>query len=192
MDRLVSIPRESLAQLLQAADSPLTPEEYLASLSNLPPVPEAGPDPFRKYRSRAVAAAFSKYFLLIAAIISTGLTCTPIGFGIEGIIVSVSLIALTYFEYRVHSGFRDHQPEAPLLGFRNQSAFALFILIYCLYHAFAPVQIPADYREAMEPDMTGTIQLVVMVSYLAIAIVGGLSQFGLACYYRAARIKTQV
>jgi len=190
MNRLVTIPREALAQLLEAAGSPLTPEEYLASLPEAGPIPVPGPDPFRKYRSRAVAAVISKYCLLVAAIISGGLTCTSLGFGFEGILVSVILIAITYFEYQVHYAFRDHKPEAPALGFRNQSAFALFIIVYCLYHAFVPSQVTADMRMYMEPDLSGTMQFITLIAYLVIAIVGGLSQFGLACYYRAARIKT--
>ena len=181
MDRFVSVPREALAELLKASGSPLTPEQYLAAL------PEFGE--FKKYAGRAKAAIWSKNILLIAAILSVGFTCLPFGFGFESVLVSVILVVLTYFEYRVYYGFRDRNPEAPMLGFRNQSAFAAFILIYGLYHAFMPMEIPAGYREVMDPDLTSIVQGLTKVAYLAIGIIGGLSQFGYAWYYRAARVR---
>ena len=182
MDPLVSIPREALAQLLQAAGSPLTPEQYLASL------PETGE--FKKYGSRTKAAGWSKSILLIAAIVSGLWTCLPLGFGIESVVVTVILAAITFFEFRVYRTFHDRDVHAPSLGFRNQTAFAAFILLYGLYHAFAPVDIPADYREMMDPDLTPMIHTISVVGYLTIGIVGGVSQFGLACFYRSARVPT--
>jgi hypothetical protein len=184
MDRMVTIPREALAELLRAAGSPLTPEEYLASVTGA----VATPDQFPKYRGRRIAAAISKGCLL-AAVILSALVCV-FSFDLTAFFITVILGVFTYFEYRVHAGFRDLKVEAPMLGFYNQAAFAAFILIYCLYHALVPTQIdiPSEYREYMDPDMTSTIQTAVVVGYLAIAIVGGLSQFGLAYYYRAARV----
>jgi len=98
------------------------------------------------------------------------------------------LAVITFFEFRVHRAFRECRPEAPSLGFRNQCGFAVFILIYCLYHAFAPLEIPEHYREYAVPDLGSLPRILVMVTYLTIGIVGGLSQFGLAWYYRSARI----
>ena len=49
MNRFLSIPRQALAELLQAAGSPLTPEQYLASL------PEFGA--YAKYRGRIKSRA---------------------------------------------------------------------------------------------------------------------------------------
>ena len=51
MNPLISIPREALAELLRAAGSPLTPEQYLASLTEM--------DIYKKYPGRAWAAAVS-------------------------------------------------------------------------------------------------------------------------------------
>jgi hypothetical protein len=92
----------------------------------------------------------------------------------------------------VHRYFSDCNREAPSLGFRNQSAFAAAILIYGLYHAFFPsqIQIPTEYREVMDPSTTGMIQAFERVFYLIIGVVGGVSQFGLAWYYRSAQIRT--
>ena len=45
MEPLISIPREALAELLKASGSPLTPEEYLASLP--------GVGIYKKFSSRA-------------------------------------------------------------------------------------------------------------------------------------------
>jgi len=183
MDRFVSIPYDALTALLKASGSTLTPDQYLATFITV--------DPYRKFRGRATAAVWSKYFLLAAAALSIGLTCIPSNFGVEGVLVSVSLSVLTYFEYRVHAAFVERKPEAATLGFRNQSAFAAFILIYCLYHAFAPVQIPTEYREYVDPDLMGSIRVFTQAFYLLVGVVGGASQFGLACYYRSARILTE-
>jgi hypothetical protein len=182
MNRFVSIPREALADLLKSAGSPLTPEAYLASL------PEFGE--FRKYASRTSAAVWSKNILLAAAIISALWTCLPIGFSFEGVLVTVILAAITYFEFQVHRAFRDRQREAPVLGFRNQVFFAAFIFLYGLYHAFAPLQVPANYREIMgDADTMRLIRFVTIATYLTVGIVGGISQFCLAWYYSAARVK---
>ena len=181
MNRFVSIPREALAELLKTAGSPLTPEDYLASL------PEFGE--FRKYASRTSAAVISKNVLLVAAIFSALWTCLPIGFGFESILITVILGGITYFEFQVYCAFRDRQREAPGLGFRNQTFFAVFILLYGLYHAFAPMQVPANYRELMDPDMTRLVRFMTIATYLTVGIVGGISQFCLAWYYWAAKSK---
>ncbi len=183
MDRLVSIPREALAALLKASGSPLTLEAYLNSLREF--------DGYEKYASRQTAATWSKYFIQIAAIVSGLAICIPANFGFEGVLVTVILAGITFFEFRVYRAFRDRKPEAPTLGFRNQSAFATFILIYCLYHAFAPmqIQVPGELREYMDPDIGPLIRTVTIATYLIIGVVGGISQFGLAWYYWAARVK---
>jgi len=183
MDRFVSIPREALAALLKASGSSLTPEDYMASLSEI--------DEYKKYPSRTTVATWSKYFLLMALILSGFWTCTPFGFCFESVLVTAILAVITFFEFRVQRAFRDHQPEAPTLGFRNQTAFAAFIVIYCLYHAFAPLQVPAQYREAMDPDMSQVFRLITIGTYFTIAVVGGVSQFCLAWYYRSARIRAR-
>jgi len=87
----------------------------------------------------------------------------------------------------VHRYFLENNPQAPSLGFRNQSAFAAAILIYCLYHAVVPVSIPSDYSSVMDPSMLVLMQSFERVFYLIIAIVAGGSQFGLAWYYRSAQ-----
>ena len=183
MNPLISLPREALAELLRASGSPLTPEQYLASL------PELGV--YKKYPGRAKASAWSKNILLVVAVLAG--VCLPFGFDIEDVIIVIGLATVTFFEYRVHRYFCEGNPEAPGLGFRNQSCFAAAILIYGLYHAFVPtqIQIPAEYRETMDPNMTGMIQGFEQIFYLIVGFVGGISQFGLAWYYRSAQVRAK-
>jgi len=182
MDRFVSIPREALAALLKTAGSPLTPEQFVATLSQA--------DDFRKYPGRASVSIVSKYMMLVAVILSAIWTCLPFGFSIEGVLVTLILAVITYFEFRVHAAFRDRDPVAPTLGYRNQLGFVALIVVYCFYHAFAPMQVPAGYREIMgDPDTTRLIRFVTIGTYLTIGVVGGISQFCLAWYYRSARIR---
>jgi hypothetical protein len=172
----VTIPREKLAELLQASGSALTPEEYTASLP--------GTGSHRKYPSRARAAAWSKNVLIFVLILSVLFTFTD--FGIENILIIIGLGTVTFFETRVHRYFWDDDPAAPELGFRNQGGFAAGILVYGLYHAFVPSQIPPEYKDLIDPSMIGTLQAMERISYLVIGIVGGVSQFALAWYYRSA------
>jgi len=182
MKPTISIPREALVQLLQASGSPLTPEQYVASL---PEVSE-----FKKYPSRARAAAMSKAILLLVTIFAVVFVFFfP---GIENGIILVGLALVTFFEYRVHRYFREENPKAPGLGFRNQSAFAAGILIYCLYQGFSTFQMPLQAQTLVEennlidPDMLTT---VARLFYLFIAVTAGGSQFGLAWYYRNAQVE---
>jgi hypothetical protein len=183
MKPYVSIPRDALADLLRLAGSPLTPEQYLATL------PQPDSVVYRKYAGRAVAAAFSKYFILVVAVLAV-VSLPFLGFSVENIIITVGLVTVTYFEFRVHKYFLEYNPAGPSLGFRNQTCFAAAIVIYCLYHAFQPVaaQIPAEYREVMDPNTTGMVQTIERITYLVIAIVAGGSQYGLAWYYRLAKV----
>jgi hypothetical protein len=181
MDRFLSIPRDALAALLKASGSTLSPEAYLASLSEVQ---------FKKFASRAVAAMWSKYILLVAVILSVLWTCTPFGFCFESIVITLILGVITFFEFRAHRAFREKDPVAPTIGFRNQLGFAIFIFLYGCYHAFVPLQIPQNYREEMTPDLAPLIHTVVVATYLTIAIVGGISQFCLAWYYRSARVNS--
>jgi len=181
MNPLISIPREALAELLRAAGSPLTPEQYVASLQDA--------DVYKRYPGRAWAAAISKYCLLVVAILSVVLL-PFLGFDIENIIIVAGLVTVTFFEFRVHRYFRENNPEAPNLGFRNQSCFASAILIYCLYSAFAPLQLPPQDMNLIEENNLidpGTLANIGRIFYLFIAIVAGGSQYGLARYYRNAK-----
>jgi hypothetical protein len=187
MNPYLAIPRDELAKLLRDSGSPLTPEQYLASLP--PPVPMNSK--YDKFPSRALAAAVSKYFLLVVAVL--GVLVLPFaGFTLENLIIVVGLAAVTFFEYRVHRYFREENPAAPGLGYRNQSLFAGAILIYCLYHAFAPIQIPHDDVMLLEQNNVidnKTLRSLMQIFYLGIAIIAGGSQYGLAWYYRAAAPK---
>jgi hypothetical protein len=193
MSRFLPIPREALAELLQALGSPLTPEQYLATLpspaSEGPELPAVDLAPFKRYPGRAWAAAMSKYCLLIVAIF--GVVLYPfLGSYIENGIIVIGLITVTYFEYRVHTYFLENNPKAPELGFRNQTIFALAIIVYCLYHAFTPIALSPDAMQMLEQsnvDMT-MIHTFVRGFYLFVAALAGGSQFGLACYYRRAQI----
>jgi len=186
MNPLISIPREALAELLRASGSLLTPEQYLASLPEL--------STYKKYPGRAKAAAVSKYFLLVVAVLAVVLL--PIlGFGFENLVIVAGLATVTFFEYRVHRYFRDNNPKAPNLGFRNQSCFAAGILIYCLYHAFSTFQIPLQTQTLVEENNLIDLNMLgslVRVFYLSIAVIAGGSQFGLAWYYRGAQIRKPI
>jgi hypothetical protein len=181
MKPFISVPRQALADLLHTSGSPLTPEQFVAAL------PDTGA--YRKYPGRAWAAAFNKYFLLVVAVLSV--VFLPIlGFTLENIIIVAGLITVTSFEYRVHRYFRENDPRAPNLGFRNQSAFAAAILIYCLYHAFGPLQISTQDMTLIEQNNlidASTLKSLTRVFYLSIAIIAGGSQFALAWYYRNAQ-----
>jgi hypothetical protein len=184
MNPYLFIPREALTELLRAAGSPLTPEQYLASL------PQVTVN--KKYASRATAAAVNKHCLLVVAIL--GVVLLPfLGFTIENLIIAVGLITVTFFEYRVHRYFREENPAAPSLGYRNQSCFAAAILVYCLYRAFAPAPISHDTMTLIEENNlidNNTLRSVTQIFYLSVAIVAGGSQYGLAWYYRTAATKT--
>ena len=185
MNPFITIPRESLAELLRNAGSPLTPEQYLASLQQV-----QQSNPFRKYRSRAVAAAISKYSLLVVAVVAV-LLLPVLGIDFENVIITVGLVTVTFFEYRVHRYFRENNPKAPGLGYRNQALFATAVLIYCLYHAFATYRMPPGMNLVEENNLIdpGTLKAIVRFSYLFIAVLVGGSQFGLACFYRSAKGK---
>ncbi|MCE0483297.1 MAG: hypothetical protein LV479_03550 [Methylacidiphilales bacterium] len=180
-NRFVSVPREALADLLKVSGSTLTPEQYLASITES--------DIYNRYPSRVRASVWSRNILLIAALVSGFWVCLPMGFSIEGIIVAIGLGFVTFFEYRVHRYFCDLDPRAPSLGFRNQSCFAAGILIYGLYHAWWPSQISMpEFNNVMDPDTMEFIHKTIQIAFLVVGMVGGISQFGLAWYYRTARI----
>src|ERR1035441_9965697 len=98
MNPLISIPREALAELLRASGSPLTPEQYAASL------PELGAT--KKYPGRARASAWSKNILLVVAVLA-GISL-PFGFDLEDVIIAVGLATVTFFEFRVNRYFREN------------------------------------------------------------------------------------
>jgi len=185
MKPLISIPREALAELLRASGSPLTPEQYLASLAEL--------DIYKKYNGRAWAAVISKYCILVVAILSVVLL--PIlGFDVENLIIVAGLATVTFFEFRVHRYFCENNPKAPSLGFRNQSCFAAAILIYCLYHAFFAFQLSVQDMNLVEENNLidpNALKSLTRVFYLGIAIVAGGSQYGLAVYYRSAQVRAK-
>jgi hypothetical protein len=181
MSQLFPIPREALAELLRAAGSPLTPEQYVASL------PEVGVS--RKYRGRAWAAAINKYCLLVVAVLGV-VTLPFLGFSLENIVIVIGLATVTYFEFRVHRYFLEGDPRAPDLGFRNQSCFAGAILLYCLYHAFAPLELPHDQMALIEENNlidNNTLRALTQIFYFSVALIAGGSQFSLAWYYRGAK-----
>jgi len=88
MNPYITIPREALVALLRSAGSPLTPEEYVASL----PLPDAVL--YRKYANRAWAAAVSKYFLLVVAVLAV-ISLPFMGFTIENIVITAGLVTVT-------------------------------------------------------------------------------------------------
>jgi hypothetical protein len=138
-----------------------------------------------KFRGRATAAFWSKSILAVAAVLSV--LILPFSFDLESAAIVVGILAVTYFEFRVHRYFSDGDARGPSLGFRNQSCFAAGILVYGLYHASVPMTIPAEYSGMLDEPTLEQIQTAVRYAYLAIGLVGGISQFALACYYRGAK-----
>jgi hypothetical protein len=178
MNPLISIPRDELAELLRLAGSPLTPEQYVASLPEMAAT--------KKYPGRARAAAVSRNTLLVVAVLSFVLL-PAFGITVESVVIVAGLAVVTFFEYRVCRYFREDNPLAPDLGFRNQSAFAAGILAYGLYHAAVPTRIPSSMDDLIDPSMMAAMQGLERIIYLVVGVVGGVSQFGLAWYYRSAR-----
>jgi hypothetical protein len=138
-----------------------------------------------KYRGRIAAAWWSKTLLATAAVVSV--LILPFDFDWESALVVAGVLAVTFFEFRVHHYFVTGDPRGPTLGFRNQSCFAAGILVYGLYHAFYPSPIPQEYRSLLDPPTMDLIQSTIKSGYLTIGILGGLSQFGLAWYYYSAK-----
>ena len=137
-----------------------------------------------KYRGRIRAAFWSKSILAVAAVLSVLLL--PFSFDLESAVIVAGLITVTFFEFRVHRYFLLGDARGPGLGFRNQACFAAGILIYGLYHAAVPSPIPPEYRNMLDEPTLELIQNMVRDGYLVIGFVGGISQFGLAWYYRGA------
>jgi hypothetical protein len=180
---LVSVPRDALAQLLQAAGSTQTPEEFVAAL------PEIAAH--QKYAARASAAAWSKYVLYVVA--AFALLCTVFSFDVENLIILIWLSIVAFFESRVHRGFQQGNPGAPDLGFRNQAGFAAGILVYGLYHAatVGSSTLLDQLNGSFDSPMLAAIELGMRGFYLLIGLVGGVSQFWLGWYYRGAKTSLQ-
>jgi hypothetical protein len=138
-----------------------------------------------KYGGRIRAAFWSKTLLGVAAVLSV--LILPFDFDWESALIVAGVLTVTFFEFRVHSYFLNGDPRAPDLGFRNQSCFAAAILLYGLYHAVYPTPIPPEYRSLFDDTTLELIQSTVRNGYLAIGILGGISQFALAWYYRGAK-----
>ena len=112
----------------------------------------------------------------------------------ENIVIVIGLVTVTFFEYRVHRYFKENNPAAPSLGFRNQALFAAAILIYCIYHAFTPLQFsPEDMNLLQQNGMIdpNSVKQLVKVFYALVALFAGGSQFGVACYYRSAEVRSE-
>jgi hypothetical protein len=137
-----------------------------------------------KYRGRARAAAWSKSILAVAAVLSVLLL--PFGVDFESVVIVIGVVVVTFFEYRVHRYFVEGDGRGPVLGFRNQSGFAAVILVYGLYHFVAAVPVPPELRGMIDDQSLQLIQTTIRDGYLAIGLLGGLSQFALAWYYRQA------
>ncbi len=141
------------------------------------------------YRGRISAAWWSKTLLAFAAVLSV--IILQFGFDLGDALVVAGVLTVTFFEFRVHHYFLTGDPRAPDLGFRNQSGFAAGILLYGLYHAFHPT----DIQALISPELAGYIdeptiesmKMMIKNGYLTVGILGGLSQFGLAWYYRNAK-----
>jgi len=142
-----------------------------------------------KYRGRTSTAWWSKTILAVAAVISVLLVL--IDFDWADALVVVGVVAVTFFEFRVHRYFLTGDPRAPELGFLNQSFFAAGILLYGLYHAVYEPQIqalvPQEILAYLDETSIELMKATIKYGYLTVGLIGGVSQFGLACYYRGAK-----
>lgn len=140
-----------------------------------------------RYASRVSAAWWSKTLLAIASVLSV--LILPFDFDLWSAVIVAGVLTVTFFEFRVHHYFLTGDPRAPDLGFRNQSGFAAAILAYGLYHAGHPMPIPASIRSLLDDTTLDLIESTIKNGYLAIGLLGGLSQFALAWYYRSAKAR---
>src|SRR6202453_4229088 len=109
MDPMIPVPREALADLLRAAGSNLTPEEYASSLPSL--------TTYKKFPGRAKVCVVNKW--VMAGIAGLSLLILPFSIDNETIIVGAGLCPATFFEFRTHWYFVQNDLRAPPLGFRN-------------------------------------------------------------------------
>ena len=142
-----------------------------------------------KYRGRISTAWWSKTILAVAAVISVILVLFDFDW-VDALVVA-GVVAVTFFEFRVHRYFVTGDPRAPDLGFRNQSCFAAGILLYGLYHAvYAPqlqALMPQELLDYVDVASLEFMKTTIKYGYLTVGILGGISQFGLAWYYRGAK-----
>ncbi len=144
-----------------------------------------------KYRSRISVAWWSKTLLAIAAGLSVLLLIPDFDWWTALAVAGV--LVVTFFEFRVHRYFLTGDPRAPDLGFRNQACFAAGIMMYGLYHAFYPLSIqamiPPELRDFYDESQIDLMQSIVKNGFLVVGILAGASQFGLAWYYRSAKVR---
>jgi len=141
-----------------------------------------------KYRGRISAAWWSKTVLAIAAVLSV--IFLPFDFDWESALVVAGVLAVTFFEFRVHYYFLTGDPRAPDLGFRNQSCFAAGIMLYGFYLAFhlPQGQLLQQLYSMLDEPTAAIFQNTIKNGCLTAGTLGGLSQFGLAWYYRNAKV----
>ena len=79
-------------------------------------LPQLGMGPYSKYPSRAVAAAISKYFLLVVAVL--GVVGLPfVGFDFENIIIVAGLVTVTFSNTACTATFANVIPGRPVSVF---------------------------------------------------------------------------
>lgn len=180
MNPLISVPRQALGDLLRKSGSKYrTPEEWLASLKET--------KLYTLYPGRARAAAVSAYFLIAAAVIS--ILCVFISFCFENVLLAIIITGIAWVEHFTLRGFRTWDKRAPIMGCYNQIVFASIIVLYGTYNAFltGPIQIPADYKDSIDPDMLGWVSSGEKLFYILVAVIGGGSQYLMAWYYYRAK-----
>ena len=138
-----------------------------------------------KLGGRIRAAFWSKTLLAVASVLSV--LILPFDFDWWSALIVAGIWTVTFFEFRMYSYFLNGDPRAPDLGFCNQSCFAAAILMYGLYHAVYPTPIPEEIRGLLDETTLELVQGLIKNAYLAIGILGGVSQFALAWYYRSAK-----
>jgi hypothetical protein len=142
---------------------------------------------------RARAAYWSRFWLVLSAIVSW--LSFLLGPTFEGFLAAALLTGMSIAEFQVYRLFRADDLRAAAIGWWNQCLFAALFVIYGGYHGLF-VTISPGLRQAVdtalelrgmdETMMVPSLHDDVRLCYFAIALVGGIGQFGLACFYRSA------
>jgi hypothetical protein len=177
MAKIVSIPEETLKELLRAAGRDESVAQFLAGGETQRRI-QLG----QRFQRRAAAAFYSQYWLLFSAIFSwIFVAATP---DVEGILSGILLSCMTVMEHKVQLWFKEGDDRGIIWGWRNQCLFALLFLIYGAYHGLFTSSMPSELNEYVDADaIKGTVEGVARLVYFSVGIVGGLGQFCLAWYY---------
>ncbi|KAA5542776.1 efflux RND transporter permease subunit [Roseiconus nitratireducens] len=158
----------------QAPDGPLTPEHYdeLARAK----------DRIKPIRRAAGVAAFNGWTIAIIAALSLPFAVL----GWDGLLVSIGLFIVAYFEFRGRRQLLKFDPGgASLLGW-NQVGFLSLIIVYCLWMLFGGTSDIENHPELSQFLGTAGKELyrsLVITLYGSVIVLSLVFQGGNAIYY---------